>query len=110
MAAAMLADSGGGAEFDFSYHPSMQDRALSPRRSGAVSCLLVFEDPRNEIGASESHSVDLLVRLEIDLLFELLPLRAAWFLLAAFGLALGQHFVAPNNRWLSAGHSQSAPE
>jgi hypothetical protein len=110
LATAKLAGSGGGAGSGSSYHPSMPDRALSPHRCGEASRLLVSEAPRSGFGAREPRSVEFVVLLDIDLPFAMLPLPAAWLLLAAFGLGRVRHFAAPSNRRLFEDRSRSVPE
>ncbi len=106
----MLAGSGNGVEFYFSYHPNTPVRASSLLRSEEASDLLVSEAPRSELGGFQSRSADLLVPLGVDRPFAMPPLSVATFVPAVFGLDRILHFVALSIRQLSGDHSQSAPE
>ena len=106
----MLAGSGSGVAFCFSYRPSTRVRASSLLRFEEASCLLVSEALRTGFEAFEARSVDLLVVPEIDFPFAMPPLSVAMFLPAVFGPAQILHFAVLSNCQLSGNHSQSAPE
>jgi len=106
----MLAGSGSGVAFCFSYRPSTRVRASSLLRFGEASCLLVSEALRTGFEAFEARSADLLVVPEIDFPFAMPPLSVGMFLPAVFGPARILHFAVLSNCLLSGDQSQSAPE